>query len=151
MLNYGAPSWVYGEITEFVKQTDVRERPFRYRHSFMYAAVRVINYIAESVASWEKENGSVAKLWATNIRFGYCAILTVRKKRALSQRPIEYVASHQRLILFAVGGFPYHSLAPSKYLRRMPGYGRLAIASYCESTCNQFIIWQFLHTFLCIS
>ena len=25
MLNYGAPSWVYGEITEFAKQTDVRE------------------------------------------------------------------------------------------------------------------------------
>ena len=25
MLNYGAPSWVYGEITEIVKQTDVRE------------------------------------------------------------------------------------------------------------------------------
>ena len=37
-------------------------RPFRYRRSFVYAAVRVINYIAESVASWEKENGSVAKL-----------------------------------------------------------------------------------------
>ena len=43
----------------------------------MYAAVRVINYIAESVASWEIENGSVAKLWASIIRFGYCAILTV--------------------------------------------------------------------------
>ena len=26
-------------------------RPFRYRRSFVYAAVRVINYIAESVAS----------------------------------------------------------------------------------------------------
>ena len=25
MLNYGPPSWVYGEITEFTKQTDVRE------------------------------------------------------------------------------------------------------------------------------
>ena len=34
-------------------------------------------YIAESVASWEKESGSVVKLWASNIRFGYCAILTV--------------------------------------------------------------------------
>ena len=41
-----------------------------------------LNYIAESVASWEKENGSVAKLWASNIRFGYCAILTVTLKRA---------------------------------------------------------------------
>ena len=52
-------------------------RPFRYRRSFVYAAVRVINYIAESVASWEKESGLVAKLRASNIRFGYCAILTV--------------------------------------------------------------------------
>ena len=43
----------------------------------MYAAVRVIYYIAESVASWEKENGLVVKLWASIIRFGYCAILTV--------------------------------------------------------------------------
>ena len=50
--------------------------PFRYRRSFMYAALRVINYIAESVASWEKESGSVVKLWASNIRFGYCAMLT---------------------------------------------------------------------------
>ena len=25
MLNYGVPSWVYGEIMEFVKQTDVRQ------------------------------------------------------------------------------------------------------------------------------
>ena len=25
MLNYRAPSWVYGEITEIAKQTDVRE------------------------------------------------------------------------------------------------------------------------------
>ena len=25
MLNYGAPSWFYGEITEFAKQTDVRQ------------------------------------------------------------------------------------------------------------------------------
>ena len=29
----------------------------------MYAAVSDINYIAESDASWEKESGSVAKLW----------------------------------------------------------------------------------------
>ena len=42
----------------------------------MYAAVCVISYMAESVASWEKESGSVAKLWASNIRFGYCAIMT---------------------------------------------------------------------------
>ena len=33
----------------------------------MYAAVRVISYTAEIVASWEKESGSVAKLWASNI------------------------------------------------------------------------------------
>ena len=52
-------------------------RPFRYRHSFMYADVCDISYIAESVASWEKESGSVAKLWASTIRFGYYAILTV--------------------------------------------------------------------------
>ena len=51
-------------------------RPFRYRCSCMYAAVRVIRYIAESVASWEKESGSVAKEWASKIRFGYCAMLT---------------------------------------------------------------------------
>ena len=25
LLNYGAPSWFYGEITEFAKQTDVRK------------------------------------------------------------------------------------------------------------------------------
>ena len=52
-------------------------RSLHYRRSFMYAAVRVISYIAESVASWEKESGSVVKLWASNIWFGYCAILTV--------------------------------------------------------------------------
>ena len=49
--------------------------PFRYRRSFMYATVADISYIAESVSFWEKESGSVAKLWASNIRFGYCAIL----------------------------------------------------------------------------
>ena len=80
-------------------------RPFHYCRSFMYAAVRVISYIVESVASWQKESGSVQKLWATNIWFGYCATLTVRKKSALSQLPIEYVASHQRLIPFAMGAF----------------------------------------------
>ena len=37
-------------------------RPFCYLHSFMYAAVSDISYIAESIASWEKESGSVAKL-----------------------------------------------------------------------------------------
>ena len=52
-------------------------RPFRYRRSFAYAAVSVISYIAEGIVSWEKESGSVAKLWASNIRFGYCAMLTV--------------------------------------------------------------------------
>ena len=75
MLKYGAPSWIYGEITEFAKHTVVRappgvmlRRPFRYRRSFVHAAVSVISYIAGSVASWEKESGSVAKLWASNIR-----------------------------------------------------------------------------------
>ena len=69
MLTYGAPSLFYGEITKFAKRTVVREtswgnavRPFRYRHSFMYAVVSDKSYIAESVASWEKESGSVAKL-----------------------------------------------------------------------------------------
>ena len=57
-------------------------RPFRYRRSFMYAAVSTISYIEESVASWELEGDSVAKQWAFNIRLGYCAI---------------FVASHQRL------------------------------------------------------
>jgi len=42
----------------------------------MYAAVSDINYIAESDASWEKKSGSVAKLGGSNIRFGYCAIMT---------------------------------------------------------------------------
>ena len=53
----------------------ILQRPFRYRRSFMYAAVSDISYIAESIASLEKESGSVSKLWASNIRFGYCAIL----------------------------------------------------------------------------
>ena len=52
-------------------------RPFRHRRSFMYAALSVISYIADSVAFWQKESGSVTKLWSSNIRFGYCAILTV--------------------------------------------------------------------------
>ena len=42
----------------------------------MHAAVSVINYIAESVASWEKKSGSMAKLWGSSIRFGCCAIMT---------------------------------------------------------------------------
>ena len=87
MLNYGAPSWFYGEITEFAKADRcsptppgaMLRRPFCYRRSFVYAAVRVINYIAERNASWEKESGSVAKLWASNIRFCYCAILMLHK------------------------------------------------------------------------
>ena len=49
----------------------------------MYAAVSDISYIAESVSSWEKESGLVAKLWAPGSRFqfGYCSIMTERKKR----------------------------------------------------------------------
>ena len=70
---------------EFAKQMVVHEHllgqccdSLRCRHSFIYAAVRDISYIAESDASWEKESGSVVKLWASNIRkFGHCAILTV--------------------------------------------------------------------------
>ena len=50
------------------------------KFSFMYVTVRVISYIAENDTSWEKESGSVAKLWASNIRFGYCTILTVTVK-----------------------------------------------------------------------
>ena len=46
----------------------------------MYAAVSDISYIAESFASWEKESGSVAKLCASNIRFGYCAILIIKAR-----------------------------------------------------------------------
>ncbi len=63
-------------------------RPFRCRRSFMYPAVSDINYIAKSDASWEKESGSVAKLWVSNIRFAYCAILTVRKNRAQQQMSV---------------------------------------------------------------
>ena len=52
-------------------------RPFRYRRSFMYAAVSDISYIAESFA-WEKESGSVARnCGPSNIWRDYCAILTV--------------------------------------------------------------------------
>ena len=52
----------------------------------MYAAVSDISYIVESVASWEKESGSVAKLWTSNIRFGYCIILTVRNMKRAQQQ-----------------------------------------------------------------
>ena len=41
-----------------------------------------------SIVSWEKESGSVAKLGPSNIRFGYCAILTVRKKCAQQQMSV---------------------------------------------------------------
>ena len=68
-------------------------RPFRYRRSFMYAAVSEISYIAEGDASWGEENGSVAKLWASNIRFGYCAILTVRE-RAQQQMSVLHVSTY---------------------------------------------------------
>ena len=77
----------------------------------MYAAVRAISYIAESVTSWEKESGSVAKLWASNIRFGYCAI---------------FLASYLPEATILLRGLPYHELAPSKHLRCMPGDGRSA-------------------------
>ena len=50
---------------------------FHYRRSFMYTAVSDISYIAESVASLEKESGSVAKPWTSNIQFVHCTILTV--------------------------------------------------------------------------
>ena len=72
MLNYGAPSWFYGEFTEFTKQTVVRELLLGQCCDSLF-----ISYIAESVASWEKESGSLAKLWVSNVRFGYCAILTL--------------------------------------------------------------------------
>ena len=54
--------------------------PFRYHHSFMYAAVSDVSYIVESTVSWEKESGLVAKLCPSDIRFGYCAIMTVTQK-----------------------------------------------------------------------
>ena len=85
MLNYGAPSWFYRENTESAKHTVVRELLLEQCCdglfaiiSFMYVDVSVTSYIAESVASWEKESGSVAKLRASNIgfiQFGYYAIL----------------------------------------------------------------------------
>ena len=59
--------------------------------SCMQATVCDINYIAESDASWKKESGSVTKLWASNIRFGYCTILTDVKIRAcLANGPMTY-------------------------------------------------------------
>ena len=68
MLNYGAPSWFYGEITEFAKQTVVRELLLGRCCDGIFAVVAVscmavsdINYIAESDASWEKKIGSVTK------------------------------------------------------------------------------------------
>ena len=71
---YGASSWFYGEITEFVRPSCVLTPPlamlrrfFCYRCSFKYAAVSDIGYIAESIASWEKESGPVVKLWASSI------------------------------------------------------------------------------------
>ena len=65
VLNYGAPSWFYGEITEAdgcsrTPTGAMLRRPFRYCHSFMYADVSDISYIAGLVASWEKESASVA-------------------------------------------------------------------------------------------
>ena len=51
MLTYEAPSRFYGKNTEFAKQMVVHkldppgtmlQRPFRYRRSFMYAAVNDI-------------------------------------------------------------------------------------------------------------
>ena len=50
MLNYGAPSWFYGEITEFKRQTVVCKFLLGHR-SFVYVAVSDMSYIAESVAS----------------------------------------------------------------------------------------------------
>ena len=52
-------------------------RPFRYSRSFMYSAVSDLGSITESIASLEKESGSVAKLWPSNIRVGYCKIADV--------------------------------------------------------------------------
>ena len=37
----------------------------------MYVAVSDISYLAESVASWEKENALVAKMLALSIQLGY--------------------------------------------------------------------------------
>ena len=44
----------------------------------MHATVSDISYIAiaESIASWEKESGLVVKMWASNVRVGYCTIMT---------------------------------------------------------------------------
>ena len=42
--------------------------------SFVYAAVSDISYIVKGIASWEKESCSVVKLWASNIRVGYCTL-----------------------------------------------------------------------------
>ena len=81
MLNYGAP-FCFTEIADFAKQTvalllgQYCDRLFAI---FLVSCKQLsdISYIAESVASWEKKSGSMAKLWASNIRFGYCTILIV--------------------------------------------------------------------------
>ena len=71
MLNYGAPFWFYGDIYG-IREADgcsrappgaMLRRPFRYRRSFMYAAVSDISYITESDASGVKKSGSVATVW----------------------------------------------------------------------------------------
>ena len=71
MLNYGAPSSFYEESTEFAKSA------MAFLLSSQFHVCGCECYIAESVASWEKESGSVVKI-AYNIRLGYCTILTVK-------------------------------------------------------------------------
>ena len=81
-LTTGPIFWFYGEITEFAKQTVVRKLLLGQCCDGLLAIVAVsctavsdLSYIVESVASWEKESGSVAKLRASNVRFGYYTIL----------------------------------------------------------------------------
>ena len=70
MLNYGAPSWVYGEITEFAKQTAVRELLLGQCCDGLFAIVAVYVFGRTCYKLYNgkrcilgKENGSVAKLW----------------------------------------------------------------------------------------
>ena len=84
-------------------------------------------YRAESVASWEKESGSVAKLWASNIQFCYCAIFITllsnfdSNVKSTCAEPMTYVLIE--FVLFAVG-YALSWTGSIQEPRCMPGDGR---------------------------
>ena len=81
-------------------------RPFRYYRSFMYAAVSDISYIVESVASWENKSGSVTKLSASSIRFGYCALCSISAQMTIpvgtAPVPLILVLLHLHLLAIVI-------------------------------------------------